>query len=167
MIIVFMKAKRDFRAAVTAVTLPLLMTGCAAAGNGAADSTSPGVLRVVAAAYPFQFIAERVAGAHAVVSNLTQPGAEPHDLELTPRQVASIASADFVVYERGFQPAVDEAVAQSENPYTLDTTTVVPLRVHDQQDSSDDGHAHQGADPGPDPHVARPASCGGDCHLSR
>ncbi len=92
------------------------MVGCAAAGSGAADSTSPGVLQIVAAAYPFQFIAERVAGAHAVVSNLTQPGAEPHDLELTPRQVASIASADFVIYERGFQPVVDEAVAQSENP---------------------------------------------------
>jgi zinc transport system substrate-binding protein len=129
------------------------MVGCAAADSGAADSTRPGVLQIVAAAYPFQFIAERVAGAHAVVSNLTQPGAEPHDLELGPRQVASIASADFVIYERGFQPVVDEAVAQGENPDVLDTTTVVPLRVHDQQDDSDEGHAHQGAESGPDPHV--------------
>jgi zinc transport system substrate-binding protein len=152
MIIVFMKMRRGFHDALAAVALPLLMVGCAAAGSGAADSTRPGVLQIVAAAYPFQFIAERVAGAHAAVSNLTQPGAEPHDLELGPRQVASIASADFVIYERGFQPVVDEAVAQSENPNVLDTTTVVPLRVHDQQDS-DEGHAHQGAESGPDPHV--------------
>jgi zinc transport system substrate-binding protein len=152
MIIVFMKTRRGFHDALAAVALPLLMVGCAAAGSGAADSTRPGVLQIVAAAYPFQFIAERVAGAHAVVSNLTKPGAEPHDLELGPRQVASIASADFVIYERGFQPVVDEAVAQSENPDVLDTTTVVPLRVHDQQDS-DEGHAHQGAESGPDPHV--------------
>jgi zinc transport system substrate-binding protein len=153
MIIVFMKARRCFLDGLAAVALPLLMVGCAAADSGAADSTRPGVLQIVAAAYPFQFIAERVAGAHAVVSNLTQPGAKPHDLELGPRQVASIASADFVIYERGFQPVVDEAVAQSENPDVLDITTVVPLRVHDQQDDSDEGHAHQGAESRPDPHV--------------
>jgi len=153
MIIVFMKARRGFPDALAAVALPLLMVGCAAAGSGAAESTRPGVLEIIAAAYPFQFIAERVAAGHAVVSSLTQPGAEPHDLELGPRQVASIASADFVIYERGFQPVVDEAVAQSENRDVLDTTTVVPLRVHDQQDDSDEGHAHQGAESGPDPHV--------------
>lgn len=153
MIIVFMKTRRGICDVLAAVTLPLLLVGCAAAGSGAADSTNPAVLQIVAAAYPFQFIAERVAGAHAVVSNLTQPGAEPHDLELTPRQVGSIASADFVIYERGFQPVVDEAVAQSENPHVLDTTTVVPLRVHDHQDGSDDGHEHQGGVSGPDPHV--------------
>lgn len=152
MIIVFMKAWRGLEGALSAVAL-LLILGCAPAGSGAADSTRPGVVQIVAAAYPFEFIAERVAGGHAAVRNLTQPGAEPHDLELTPRQVASIASADFVIYERGFQPVVDEAVAQSENPHVLDTTTVVPLRVRDQQDGSDDGHAHQVAHPGPDPHV--------------
>jgi zinc transport system substrate-binding protein len=150
MIIVFMKARQGFRALSAAAVL--LMLGCAPTGSGAADSTHPGIMRIVVAAYPFQFVAERVAGAHAVVSNLTQPGAEPHDLELTPRQVASIASASLVVYERGFQPVVDEAVAQSQNPQVLDTTTVVPLQVH-QQDDSDDGHAHQEAKPGPDPHV--------------
>ena len=153
MIIVFMKMKRGFGDALTAAALPLLMVGCAAAGGEAADSTRPGVLQTVAAAYPFQFIAERVAGDHAVVSNLTQPGAEPHDLELTQRQVASIASADFVIYERGFQPVVDDAVAQSQNPNVLDTTTVVPLRVHDEEGGSHEGHAHQGAESGPDPHV--------------
>jgi zinc transport system substrate-binding protein len=33
-----------------------------------------------------------------------------------------------VIYEKGFQPAVDEAVAQSENREVIDTTTIVPLR---------------------------------------
>jgi zinc transport system substrate-binding protein len=82
----------------------------------------------VASFYPFQFIAESVARDHAVVSTLTQPGAEPHDVELTPKQVGSIGDASLVIYERSFQPAVDEAVQQSENPNTFDTTTVVPLQ---------------------------------------
>jgi len=130
----------------------MALVGCAAS-SGAADSPRPGVLQIVTAAYPFQFIAERVAGVHADVSSLTKPGAEPHDLELTPRQVASIAGANLVIYERGFQPAVDESIAQSENPHVLDTTTVVPLRVHDDEGGSHDGHRHQGEEPGPDPHV--------------
>jgi zinc transport system substrate-binding protein len=75
-----------------------------------------------------QFVAQRVAGDHAAVSDLTQPGAEPHDVELTPRQVASLTTASLVIYEKGFQPAVDEAVRQSENPEVIDTTTTVPLR---------------------------------------
>jgi zinc transport system substrate-binding protein len=89
-------------------------------------------LRIVVAFYPFQFVAERVAGNHAEVTSLTAPGAEPHDLELTPRQVGSIAEADLVVYERTFQPAVDEAVAQAgrDPQNVLDTSTVVPLEDH-------------------------------------
>src|SRR5215204_3348000 len=106
MIIVFMKTRRGFQAAFAAVALPLLMVSCAAAGSGAADSTRPGVLQIVAAAYPFQFIAERVAGVHAVVSNLTQPGAEPHDLELGPRQVASTVSPASGIFDRCCLPVV-------------------------------------------------------------
>ena len=99
---------------------------------GTSDAAS---LNIVAAFYPFQFIAERVAGDHAIVTSLTGPGAEPHDLELTPSQVASLAEADLVVYEKSFQAAVDEAVAQSGNPNVLDTATVVPL-----QPSAADAH---------------------------
>lgn len=102
----------------------------AACGVSTADQThgaDSGRLTIVASFYPFQFIAEGVAGDHAHVSNLTQPGAEPHDLELTPRQVASIGDADLVIYEHSFQAAVDQAVQQSENPHAFDTSTAVPL----------------------------------------
>jgi zinc transport system substrate-binding protein len=105
----------------------LAVTGCASAGS-ASSTTTHGELTVVSAFYPLQFVAQRVAGANAVVTNLTQPGAEPHDLELTPRQVASLTTASLVIYERGFQPAVDEAVRQSENRQVIDTATIVPLR---------------------------------------
>ena len=70
----------------------------------------------MAAFYPLQFVAERIAEGHATVANLTQSGAEPHDLELTPRQVASLTTTSLVIYEKGFQPAVDEAVAPERKP---------------------------------------------------
>jgi ABC-type Zn uptake system ZnuABC Zn-binding protein ZnuA len=47
------------------------------------------------------------------VTNLTPPGAEPHDLELTPKSVDTILGADVaVVMGHGFQPAVEDAVKQ-------------------------------------------------------
>jgi zinc transport system substrate-binding protein len=67
-----------------------------------------------------QFVAERVAGDRVDVQNLTSPGAEPHDLELTPRDVADLADADLVVYLSGFQPAVDTAVDEQAEDRAYD-----------------------------------------------
>ena len=143
-----------------AVGCTLLLAAACSGSAGQSSSTQPGQLTVVTAFYPLQFVAERVAGQHAKVESLTGPGAEPHDVELTPRQVASVTDADAVVYIKGFQPAVDEAVAQSGNDQVLDTTTVVPLQTaaeehtHDQADDSpsdeeggEEGHDHGGLDP--------------------
>jgi zinc transport system substrate-binding protein len=146
-----------------AVGCTLLLAAACSGTAGEPESAQPGQLTVVTAFYPLQFVAERVAGQHAVVTSLTQPGAEPHDVELTPRQVASVTDANAVVYIKGFQPAVDEAVAQSGNAHVLDTTSVVPLQTqaeehahHDADDSpgdthdaegDGDGHDHGGLDP--------------------
>lgn len=120
------------------------LSACASPGTstGVADG---GRLKIVVAFYPYQFVAERIAGGTAEVQNLTSPGAEPHDLELTARQVAAVSDADLVIYERSFQAAVDEAVAQSGPDHALDTATVVPLQA-----GSPDGH---GEESGLDPHT--------------
>src|SRR5918997_2929543 len=130
----------------------LLAVGACGAGSGTAgDSGQPGQLDIVVASYPFQFIAERVAGPYGTVQNLTEPGAEPHDVDLTPRQVADIAGADLVIYEHAFQPAVDAAVEQEGGGHVLDTTTVVPLQPldegQDQNGGEQDDHGHEGLDP--------------------
>jgi zinc transport system substrate-binding protein len=131
----------------------LAASGCGQGAPGGAEADAD-QRTIVAAAYPFQFVAERVAGKHGHVTSLTQPGSEPHDLELTPRQTASVLDADLVVYERTFQPAVDEAVAQSQRDNALDTTTVVPLQ--DLGTEHDHGHSESGEHAGEselDPHV--------------
>ncbi|MGH8793231.1 MAG: metal ABC transporter solute-binding protein, Zn/Mn family, partial [Stackebrandtia sp.] len=66
----------------------------AACGDDAADAD----VNVVASFYPLQFAAERVGGDHAGVFNLTPSGAEAHDLELEPEQMAEITDADVVLY---------------------------------------------------------------------
>ena len=97
-------------------------TAASPAGGGAA------VLDVSVGFYPYEFVTRRVGGPEVRVENLTPAGGEPHDLELTPRQVAELASADLVVYSRGFQPAVDEAVDQQAAGRALDVLSVVEPR---------------------------------------
>src|SRR5919201_3064301 len=96
-------------------TIPALLGAAAlalcAAGCGSA-SGSHGRRTVVAAFYPLAFAAERVGDGKVAVTNLTPAGAEPHDIELTPREVADLQKADVVLYlSHEFQPAVQEAVA--------------------------------------------------------
>ena len=48
------------------------------------------------------------------VTSLTKPGQEPHDLEISAKQTAALQESDAVLYLKGLQPSVDDAVAQSE-----------------------------------------------------
>ena len=77
---------------------------------GGCGSAAGGKNTVVAAFYPLAYAAQTMSPS-AKVENLTPPGAEPHDLELTPQAVARIEKAAVVLYlSHGFQPAVSDAV---------------------------------------------------------
>jgi zinc transport system substrate-binding protein len=84
----------------------LSLTACGGSGSSSDHRTT-----VEAAFYPLAWAAERVGGDAVEVRNLTKPGVEPHDVELGPRDVEDIRSADVVLYlGSGFQPAVEDAV---------------------------------------------------------
>ncbi len=110
---------------IVSVLLALAMStaGCAAFN----DDDASGV-QVAAAFYPLAYVAERVAGEHATVANLTTPGQEPHDLEPTITETALIAGADLVLHERGLQTSIDVAVEQNAGGVVLDAAAVVGLQ---------------------------------------
>ena len=111
------------------------------AGCGSGTSSSSGQKSVVAAFYPLAYAAERLGGPAFDVTNLTPPGAEPHDLELTPQEVARIQEASIILYlSHGFQPAVSKAVEQAQGT-KVDILAGLPL------------HAGQEAGLTADPHV--------------
>ncbi len=79
-----------------------VLAGCRGSGNRS---------QVVAAFYPLAFAAQAVGGPGLDVRNLTPSGAEPHDIELTPKDVAAVQQARLVLYlSHGFQPALEQAV---------------------------------------------------------
>src|SRR5919106_6629925 len=108
----------------TILSLGLVVLLGGSCSDGAARSDER--VSVVASFYPLRFVAERLGGACVTVTDLTPPGVEPHDLELTPDAVESIATADVVLYlGGGFQPAIDDAI-QDANGETVDLLGVVP-----------------------------------------
>ncbi|MFD1828174.1 metal ABC transporter substrate-binding protein [Streptomyces desertarenae] len=131
-------ASRTALASVTA----LGALGLAACGTGQAGGDASDGVDVVASFYPMQFLAEEIGGEHVSVTSLVKPGVEPHDLELGPQQTASIGEADLVVYLKGFQPAVDEAVEQSGPEHVAETSAYTELREHGAHEH---GEEEQGA----------------------
>lgn len=144
------------RPAVVVLAFALLAAGCGAPGSGSSDpasSSGSGSTRpsVVAAFAPLATVASAVGGSAVDVATLTPPGAEPHDLELSAAQVAQISEADLVLYVKGFQPAVDEAIAQHAADHAIDVSAGLTLRAADHGDHGDThSDTAQGAT---DPHV--------------
>ncbi|WP_329278581.1 zinc ABC transporter substrate-binding protein [Streptomyces sp. NBC_00691] len=148
-----------------AVTLGVVTLSACAGTSDAADKGSDGKLDVVASFYPMQYLAEQIGGGHVAVDTLTKPGVEPHDLELKPRQIGELGKADVVLYLKGIQPAVDDAIAQAGVKNTVDAATLTTLEKHGTEvgheghDHAEGEHAEEeaghdhGSESGADPHI--------------
>ena len=89
--------------------------GCGGGSQAAEPGGGDASLEVVASFYPLAYAIERVGGTRVRVTNLTPPGAEPHDIELSVRDVERVRAADLVVYlGSGFQPQLERAVGDGE-----------------------------------------------------
>ncbi|MET8613440.1 MULTISPECIES: metal ABC transporter substrate-binding protein [Streptomyces] len=142
-------------AALAAVTALGAGTLTACSGNSSA-ATGDGRLDVIASFYPMTFLAERIGGDHVHVTSLTTPGQEPHDLEISPKQIAAIDDSDAVLYLKNLQPSVDDAVAQSSVPTKIDAASLTTLEAHGNEvgghaAAHDDRPGEESA--GKDPHI--------------
>jgi len=134
--------------ASTALLAGTVISGCGALSD---DGGAGNGRRIAAAFYPLQYVAERVAGEHFDVDNLTHAGQEPHDLELKVRQTAELTEAALVVFEHGFQPAVDAAVEENAEGEVLDVADVVELQPFAEHGHEEEGHEEE-AEEGHDDH---------------
>ena len=93
----------------------LLLTACGPSVKAGPDT-------VVASFYPLAFAAKEIAPS-VPVENLTPPGAEPHDLELSPIDAAAVRQARLVLLlGQGFQPQLEDASGDGDNVlHLLDT----------------------------------------------
>jgi zinc transport system substrate-binding protein len=141
------------RTAPAAIALAGLAAGLTACADAGAD-VPPGRTSVVASFYPMAWLTGKVGGDDVFVRTLTRPGTEPHDLELTARQVANVQDADYTVYVKGVQPAVDDAVRKHAKGGSLDAASLVPKLPPPGE--TDDEEAHDGVrhrEASYDPHI--------------
>ncbi|MEZ3179852.1 metal ABC transporter substrate-binding protein [Streptomyces pimonensis] len=152
-------------AAATALGLGTL-TACSSDSAAAGDTDK---FDVVASFYPMAFLAEQIGGEHVNVTSLTEPGQEPHDLEISARQTAQLEESDAALYLKGLQPSVDEAIGQSPIATKIDAATLTTLEEHGteagghEEEHAEEEHAHEHAEEehahehehegGKDPHV--------------
>ncbi|WP_328560355.1 zinc ABC transporter substrate-binding protein [Streptomyces coelicoflavus] len=148
--------------AVTAATALGLGTLSACSSDSSAVGNTD-KFDVVASFYPMEYLAEQIGGDHVNVTTLTEPGQEPHDLELSAKQTAQMGEADAVLYLKSLQPAVDEAIAQSDVKTKIDAATLTKLEDHGNVEHDHGGEEHadehaeeehsEGGEHALDPHV--------------
>ena len=125
----------------TLIAASLILAACSSTQETATPEVTTEVatekIQIVAGFYPLAYAAEGVAGDLAEVVSLAGPGIEPHDLELTPGDVAKINDADLVVYIPEFIPALDAVVKTLDQSKVINATQGITL-------ISGDSHSHEG-----------------------
>ena len=160
------RARRHL-AAVAALALAGSLASCAAlspgsdssaAASGAAPTPAPsGALTVSTSFYPIQYLAQAIGGEHVAVTSVTPTNVEPHDFELSPKDVTALSASSLVLYVSGFQPSLDDALAQISGPTVVDLAGSVDLVHHDgveeehEEGATEAAHDH-GAAAALDPH---------------
>jgi zinc transport system substrate-binding protein len=83
-------------------------------------------LTVVASFYSLAFAAEQVGGPGVEVIDLTPPGSEAHDVELSFEDRTDLETADLVLYlgDIGFQPQIERAVGDATGEVVVAARTI-------------------------------------------
>jgi zinc transport system substrate-binding protein len=125
----------------TLIAASLILAACSSTQETATPQETTEVatekIQIVAGFYPLAYAAEGIAGDLAEVVSLAGPGVEPHDLELTPGDVAKINDADLVIYIPEFIPALDAVVKTLDQSKVINATQGITL-------ISGDSHSHEG-----------------------
>lgn len=132
------------------LSLVLIFSVMSCSGDARSSDGSDGPISVVASFYPLAFAAEQIGDGRVEVTNLTPPGVEPHDLELSPDDLEAIADADIVLFAGGgFQPSIEEAVETAATGVVVDVLEGVDLRQPTEEDDADplEGDPHVWLDP--------------------
>lgn len=136
-------------AGAAALSLALGLCACSALSSdsesAAKATTSSGALKVSASFYPVQYLVQAVGGDHVSVSSVTPTNVEPHDFELSPKDVTALSSTSLIAYVSGFQPSLDDAVSQVSGPTVLDLADDVDLEHHDGVEDEHEEEASAGS----------------------
>lgn len=136
--------KSNVRGMLTAAVIVLLIIGIVfgiRAINKKPDNAN--TLSVTTTFYPLYDFARQVGGDRATVTNMTPAGAEPHDYEVTPRQLADAQKAKVFVYIGNLMEPWTEAFLSDYRSTAIRAGEGIELLsvVPGHEDHQDEGHA--------------------------
>jgi len=101
-------------------------------------------VKVVASFYPFYEIAKEIGGNNTIVTSVIPIGTEPHDWEISPRQIPEIMEADMIIYNGiGFDAWLGKE-EQFRNSLPVDVSKDLQLIKIDQREPKNLGHNEHG-----------------------
>lgn len=140
------------RALLLAGSVGALGATLTACGGGVGGSGKP---TVIVGCYGVEYMARLVAGDAARVVNLAKPGQEPHDIELSVAETATVQKADVIVQIPGFQSALDDVISSKKlKDAVLDVSKVVDLLPSSGEEEHDETAGSSDASDGGDEHDA-------------
>ncbi len=112
---------------------------------------------LMASFYPLAYLAERIAGESAEVTNLTPAGSEPHDYEPSPQQRIAMEAADLLIVQgAGLEPWAEglEEGDTSSGPRLLNISSRLESSLSKEEEPKEglgedheEGHDHGTYDP--------------------
>ncbi|MFD1425100.1 metal ABC transporter substrate-binding protein [Laceyella tengchongensis] len=127
----------------------LMLTGCQPGTAANQSSNNPGKLQVYTSLFPFEDLAKKIGGDHVQVTNLIPPGVEPHDFELTARDMTALSNADLFIYNgAGMEAWAEKAARNLDTKRTLvvETTKKLPLLKREEHEHGDEHHGEDHGD---------------------
>ena len=145
LIMIVMSINRTALRRLAAATGVLALTFSAAAcgSSTTSEGSSSGKIKVATSFYPVNYLVQSVGGSHVEANSVTPANVEPHDFELSPKDVTKLSGAKMVVYVAGFQSPLDDAVKQVSGPTVVNLASSVKLEKRTDHDGDD--HDHEAA----------------------
>ncbi len=161
-------AGRSIRAALGRLAPLLLLSACGGPSTSPRAGTPPpdsGPLRVLTSVLPVGLFTRAVAGDCARVESLLPAGADLHDPQVSPRQLARLRDADVLVLNGlGLEAPLERLLAAAESPRLrrIEAAAAVPPLPpgadrhrgdHSHADHSHTDHVHGAGSGAVNPHV--------------
>lgn len=133
----------------------LFITGCGTTDkNASGQVTEGGKVVVYTSLFPLYDFAKRIGGEYADVKSIVPPGAEPHDFEPSPKDMAALSEANLFIYNgAGYETWIDK-VQQNLDPSktkVVDASTGISLlnTTAEENEGTDQGQMAKGIAPSP------------------
>lgn len=130
------------------LVIPMLLTiGCSKENES--NQNEEGKIKIYTSIYPLYDFVKKVGGDKVDVTNLVPAGTEPHDWEISTRDIVNLEKADMLIYNgAGIENWTDKLINTLENKDIVYIKTSEGLDIHKvNKNNKNDGHNHGNYDP--------------------